>query len=100
MNTCIASLCPLCGSTMASDSDICDYDKDAESAPTLGDYAAMNSGLLTHDEHVLIVARWAMHRPAGLGQKSLQKFKAVVLEKWGQFQQLYPLSAENKTLTR
>jgi len=65
----------------------------------LGDYGAMNSGILTHNEHVLIVARWAMLRPAGMGQKSLQKFKAVVVEKWGQFQLLYPPSADIKVRT-
>jgi hypothetical protein len=84
--------CPVCGG-LVPPGGLCDYDRPEASSPALGDYAAMHRGLMTHAEHVVVVARWTMHNPQSQGPAVLERFRPVVREAWGKPQALFPLEA-------
>ena len=85
-------LCPLCGAPVLLGNP-CDYDRPEDSSPALGDYEAMHKGLMTHAEHLVVVARWFMHNTQSQSPAVLQRFRTVVREAWGTPQELFPLSA-------
>jgi hypothetical protein len=85
-----APVCQVCGAPVRSRSG-CDFDRPADDSPALGDYAAMHRGLMTHAEHLLVVARWFMHNPRMQGPTVMQRYRPVVLEAWGKPQALFPL---------
>lgn len=77
------NICPTCGAPLDSASSSCPYDVPEEQAPWRADYQAMASGQLTHDEHQVIVARWALHNENTLSEKAGQKMRAVALSNKG-----------------
>ena len=85
-------LCSLCGAPLVPGSP-CDYDRPQDTSPALGDYEAMHLGLMTHAEHLLVVARWAMHNESIHSPAVLRRFRPVVDEAWGRPQKLFPLRA-------
>jgi len=87
-----AQLCPVCGAPLQADSR-CDFDRPEEASPAHGDYDAMHKGLMTHAEHMLVVARWIMHNPQTQGPAVFERFSAVARDAWGKPQPLFPLEA-------
>ena len=85
-------LCPLCGAPVSPNAR-CDYDRPEDSSPALGDYDAMHKGLMTHEEHVLVVGRWSMHNAQSQKPAVLERFRPVVQAAWGKPQTLFPLDA-------
>lgn len=85
-------LCPQCGAPLPS-ADKCLYDRPEEASPAHGDYDAMHKGLMTHAQHLLVVARWALHNPQTHSAAALERFRPVVREGWGRPQTLFPLDA-------
>lgn len=85
-------LCPVCGAP-GLQGKRCDYDRPEDESPALGDYIAMHKGLMTHAEHVLVVARWCMHNVQSHKPAVLQRFEPVVRAAWGKPQTLFPLDA-------
>src|SRR5471030_613989 len=83
-------VCTVCGGILLSGALNCDYDKPESQAPWVGDYEAMNKGVLTHQEHLLIVARWSLHTE-GQGKKIRDKFLAIAKDNWGKEQRLHLL---------
>ena len=86
------NLCPLCGAPVLAGKP-CDYDRPEDSSPALGDYAAMHQGFMTQAEHLVVVARWFMHKAQSQGPAVLQRFQPVAGEACGKPQKLFPLSA-------
>jgi hypothetical protein len=62
-------------------------------SPALGDYEAMHQGLMTHSEHLVVVARWFMHNTRSSSPAVLQRFRPVVREAGGKPRTLFPLIA-------
>ena len=87
-----AQLCATCGAPVRPGAR-CDFDRPADDSPAQGDYTAMHDGRMTHDEHVLVVARWCAHNPRAHTPAVLQRFRCVVEEAWGKPQALFPLDA-------
>ena len=92
VNSAAVHLCPLCGAPLLKD-ECCEFDQPEDRSPALGDYAAMNKGLMTHAEHLLVVARWFMHNPKANSPAVLDRMRPVVREAWGKRQRLFPLDA-------
>jgi len=85
-----AVLCPACGAPLPT-SGRCDFDRPADQSPAHGDYTAMNKGLMTHAEHLVVVARWAHHNPQLHGAAVMERYRPVVREAWGKPQAVFPL---------
>ena len=85
-------LCPTCGAPLRP-AERCDFDRPEDDSPAHGDYTAMHRGLMTHAEHLLVVARWSLHNAHALGPAVLQRYRPVVQEAWGRPQALFPLEA-------
>ena len=71
----------------------CDYERLEDSSPALGAYPAMRKGLMAHEEHVLVVARWCMHNAPSQSPAVLERFRPVVQTALGMPQALFPLEA-------
>jgi hypothetical protein len=71
------SNCAVCQAPVVQDTSTCCYAVPASVAPWRGDYEAMHRGDMTHSEHQIHVARWALHNPASQGAKSLAMFRAL-----------------------
>ena len=82
-------ICEVCGAL--NETEKCPYDVDEENAPWQGDYNAMNQGLMTHEEHALIVARWGLHNPTTQSDKAIERFQTLCKSAWGKPQALYSL---------
>lgn len=62
--------CPVCGAPRDDGDPACRFDVPEEQAPWRGDYEAMSNGTMTHADHQVLVARWAMHRAHTLSEKA------------------------------
>ena len=87
-----APLCPTCGAPLRPDA-ACDFDRAEDDSPAHGDYAAMHRGLMTHEEHLIVVARWSVHNAQAHGPAVLQRYRPVVQAAWGRPQALFPLES-------
>ena len=87
-----AQLCPTCGAPLRPH-ERCDFDRPEDDSPAHGDYTAMHEGLMTHAEHLLVVARWALHNAHAQSPSALRKYRPVVQAAWGRPQALFPLDA-------
>ena len=86
----LVSVCEICGALL-DPANRCPYAEPVERAPWRGDYAAMNRGLMTHEEHVLVVSRWGMHNTLEESSKAMERYREKTLEAWGASLRLFLL---------
>ena len=87
-----ARLCATCGAPLRADAS-CDFDRPEDDSPAHGDYAAMHKGLMTHAEHLVVVARWSLHNAHAHGPAVLRRYRPVVEAAWGRPQALFGLES-------
>lgn len=81
--------CETCGAPTALAASGCPFDVPEEIAPWRGDYAAMARGEMTHAEHKVQVARWALHHASTQSQKSLAMLRVVAQDHSGQMIKIF-----------
>lgn len=86
--------CPVCGAPLENAAGPCPFDVPEEGAPWRADYTAMARGQMTHEEHQVLVARWALHNEGSQSRKALQKMRAVAIGNQGRTIRLFKLEGE------
>lgn len=77
------SICIICGHLASENNLECVFNTSKENAIWLNDYEAMNKEVLTHKEHQLVVARWAVHNSSDQSEKTMKLFSKLVKDNWG-----------------
>jgi hypothetical protein len=85
------NLCPVCGAPLEDPTEACPFGVPEEAAPWKGDYEAMARGQMTHEEHQVVVARWAVHNQSSQSEKALQKMRSVARSNQGRVVNLFKL---------
>jgi len=86
--------CPICGAPLENAVESCPFDAPEEQAPWRADYEAMARGQMTHEEHQVLVSRWALHNEGSQSEKALRKMRAVAVGNQGRAIKLFKLEGE------
>ena len=71
----------------------CPFDVPEAAAPWRGDYAAIARGEMSHSQHQVSVARWALHNSDAQTPKSLERLGSVARQHTGVVVPLFPLAS-------
>ncbi|WP_291196849.1 hypothetical protein, partial [Frateuria sp.] len=88
------NLCPTCGAPLENPTEACPFDVSEEQAPWRADYEAMARGQMTHEEHQVLVARWALHNESSQSERALQKLRVLGARNRGRVVKLFKLEGQ------
>jgi hypothetical protein len=86
--------CLVCGAPLEIPYGACPFAVREDQAPWRADYEAMSRGQMTHEEHQVLVARWAVHNESSQSERALQKLRAVAEGNRGRVVGIFKLEGE------
>lgn len=86
--------CLTCGAPLEHPTAMCAFDVPGERAPWRADYEAMARGEMSHAEHQVLVARWALHNGHLHSERALARLRSIAALSHGQPVRMFKLAGE------